>query len=175
MDNILVVFYSYTGVSRRAAELLASHHGWRLGEIRDVHPRSGAIGSLRCVLDSLFSRRPAILYLGPDPGTFSVVVIVSPIWSYRLAAPMRSFLTEHAAQIHQFAQVTTMNAAGASNAVGEVARLLRRAAIRTTAFTSREIEDGSGTARLLRFGDALVSRSAVEEGHLQQSWAPISQ
>jgi hypothetical protein len=29
MDSILVVCYSYTGVSRRLARLLCSHHGWQ--------------------------------------------------------------------------------------------------------------------------------------------------
>jgi hypothetical protein len=172
MDSILVVYYSYTGVSRRAAQLLASHHGWPLGEVRDVHPRSGAAGGLRCVLDSLFSRRPAILYIGPDPGDFRTVVIVSPIWSYRLAGPMRSFVAENASRIHRVAQVTTMNSGGASNAVGEVASMLHRAPIRTVAFTAREIEDGSGTDRLIRFGDALVPGSAGVQPHLRPAWAP---
>lgn len=170
MDSMLVVYYSYTGVSRRAAELLASHHGWPLGEIRDVHPRAGATGTVRCVLDSLFSRRPAILYVGPEPGDFRTVVIVSPIWSYRLAGPMRSFIAEHASSIHRVAQVTTMNHGGASNAVGEVARLLRRPPVRTAAFTSREIEDGSGTDRLIRFGDALVPPSAATRTDPQPAW-----
>ena len=44
MDSILVVVYSYTGVSRKAAQLLCSHHGWPLGEIVEAKPR----GTLRC-------------------------------------------------------------------------------------------------------------------------------
>ena len=134
MDSILVVDYSWTGVSRRAAQLLASHHGWPLGEIRDVHFRAGVLGGARCVIDSLFRRRPAILYLGPDPGDFRTVVLVSPIWAYQMASPMRSFLHEHGPRIQRFAQVTLMNAAGASNAVGEAARLLGHPAVLTAEF-----------------------------------------
>jgi hypothetical protein len=156
MDSILVVFYSYTGVSRRAAQLLASHHGWPVGEIRDLKPRSGAWGRLRCMLDSLFARRPAIRYVGPDPAWFRTVVIVSPVWMYRLAGPMRSFVTEHRRHLGRVAQITTMNAAGASNAIAEVARLLHRPPILTAEFTARELADGTATPRLLQFGDALV-------------------
>lgn len=160
MDAILVVFYSYTGVSRRAAQLLASHHGWPLGEVHELRPRAGALGGLRCVLDSLLRRRPAIRYEGPAPGNFRTVVLVSPIWMYQLAGPMRSFVDHNAMRIHRVAQVSTMNAGGASNAIGEVARILRRPPVLTAEFTSREIEDGSGITRLLQFGDALVDGPA---------------
>ena len=79
MDSILVVCYSYTGVSRRAAQLLSSHHGWPLGEIADARPR----GTWRCVLDSLLRRRPEIHYRGPDPGDFRTVVLVAPSFATR--------------------------------------------------------------------------------------------
>ena len=94
MDSILVVFYSYTGVSRRAAQLIAAHYDWPMGEIRDARLRAGFLGGLRCLLDSLFRRRPAIRYEGPDPAGFRTVILISPIWAYRMAGPMRSFLAE---------------------------------------------------------------------------------
>lgn len=48
----------------------------------------------RRVLDSLLRRRPGIRYQGPDPADFRAVVLVSPIWMYRLAGPMRSFVVD---------------------------------------------------------------------------------
>ncbi|SEA55569.1 flavodoxin [Variovorax sp. YR216] len=162
MDKTLVVFYSYSGVCRRAAQLLASHHGWPLGEIRDARRRAGFTGGLRCVLDSLFQRRPSIRYEGPQPADFDAVVIVSPIWAYQMAGPMRTFLTQNATHLRRVAQITTMNSAGASNAVAEATRLLGGAPILTAEFLAREIEDGSGTRRLLAFGDALASASLAQ-------------
>jgi flavodoxin len=160
MDAIAVVSYSYTGVSRRVAGLLASHHGWPIGEVRDATPRRGALGDVRCVLDSLLRRRPEIRYDGPDPEWFRTVVIVSPLWAWRLAGPMRSFVAQHHDRMRRVAQVTTMNAGGATNAIAEVAALLGRPPVLTAQFTAREIEDGTGTGRLLRFGDALVAAPA---------------
>ncbi|SCK28113.1 Flavodoxin [Variovorax sp. HW608] len=176
MDKTLVVFYSYSGVCRRAAQLLASHHGWPLGEIRDSHPRAGFMGGLRCVLDSLLRRRPAIRYEGPEPSDFDAVVIVSPIWAYQMAGPMRTFLTQNATRLRRVAQITTMNAAGASNAVAEATRLLKGAPILTAEFLVREIEDGSGTKRLLTFGDALASASLAQPlQHRALTEADVSQ
>jgi hypothetical protein len=166
MDSIMVVCYSYTGISRRAAQLLSSHHGWPLGEISEVEAR----GTWRCVLDSLLQRRPAIRYQGPDPGDFRTVVLVAPIWMYRLAGPMRSFVAQHKDTLQRVAVIVTMNAAGASNAFGEVARLLGHGLVDAAAFKAQEIEGGSGTARLLAFGDALQPGSTASQPNRKPAW-----
>jgi hypothetical protein len=167
MDSIMVVCYSYTGISRRAAQLMCSHHGWPLGEISEV---KAARGTWRCALDSLLRRRPAIRYQGPDPGDFRTVVLVAPIWMYRLAGPMRSFVVQHKDTLHRVAVIATMNAAGASNAFGEIARLLGHGLVDAAAFKAREIEDGSGTARLLAFGDALQPGSTASQPARKPAW-----
>lgn len=159
MDSILVVCYSHTGNSRRLAQLLCSHHGWPLGDISEPTSR----GTARCVLDSLLRRRPEIRYRGPDPADFRTVVLVSPIWMYRLAGPMRSFVASHKDALRRVAAIATMESAGASNAFGEIAHLLGHGLIEAAAFRVREIEDGSGTARLLSFGDALLPRSTASQ------------
>ena len=167
MDSILVVCYSYTGISRRAAELLCSHHGWPLGQITEVVVARGA---WRCVLDSWLRRQPQIRYEGPDPADFHTVVLVAPIWMYRLAGPMRSFVARQRESLRRVAVITTMNSGGASNAVAEIAHLLGHDVIHTAAFTAREIEDGSGTGRLLAFGDALVPGSTATQPARQAAW-----
>lgn len=160
MDSILVVCYSCSGTTRRLAQLLCSHYGWPLGEILDERPRAGAGGTWRCVVDSLLRRHPEIRYQGPDPDDFHTVVLMSPIWVYRLAGPMRTFVTQRRDALRRVAVISTMGSAGASNAVAEISHVLGRPPILADAFTTREIEDGSGTARLLAFGDRLQPGSA---------------
>jgi len=166
MDSILVVNYSFTGVSRRAAQLLCSHHGWPLGTIVEDAPRNG----LRCVLDSLLRRHPAIRYEGPPPGDFRTVVLVSPIWMLRLAGPMRSFAREHRDALQRVAVVTVMGARGASNAVAEIAAILGHPPIAATAFTQGALEDGTATTPLLAFGEALQPGSAATQHAMQPAW-----
>lgn len=167
MDSILVVCYSYSGVSRRAAQLLCSHHGWPLGEIRDTAPR----GTWRCVLDSLLRRHPDIRYAGPDPADFRMVVLVAPVWVYRLAGPMRSFVARQKRALRRVAVVCTMGSGGASNAIAEVARLLTHGVVvASAAFTARTIEDGSATGPLLAFGESLQPGSAASQARRAPAW-----
>lgn len=160
MDSILVVCYSYSGTTLRLAQLLASRRGWPLAEIKDADSRSG---SLRCVMDSLLRRQPHITYDGPDPANFRTVVLMAPIWMYRLASPMRTFVHVHKGDLKRVAVVCTEGAAGAANAFTEIAHVLGHAPVATAAFLQREIADGSCTGRLLDFGEALQPGTAPRQ------------
>lgn len=155
MDRILVVVYSHTGTSRRLGHLFCSQFGWQLGTVVERHSRAGGLGTLRCVLDSLFRRHPLIRYDGPDPAGFEMVVLVSPIWAGRLAGPMRRFVTEQRHRLPQVAVVSVMGSQGAPAAVAEVAKVMGRTPFFATAFTTREVEDGSCANHLQAVGLAL--------------------
>jgi hypothetical protein len=162
MSKVLVVVYSYTSTSRRVARLLSQHRGWPLGEITEVRPRSGVLGALRCLLDSLFRRCPDISYDGPLPSQFDAVVLVSPIWAQRLAGPMRSFVAQRRDDLPDVAVVSVMGDHGAPNAVAEIGRIIGRAPFLSTAFTTREVNDLSFAVRLQDLGAALGSARASQ-------------
>jgi flavodoxin-like protein len=159
MRQVLVVVYSYTGTSRRVAQRLAAERGWPIGEVIDAKPRTGW---LRCVVDSVLRRRPAIRYAGPDPAPFDAVVLVSPIWVEGLSAPMRTFVTEHAAILREreFAVVSVMGSKGAPNAVAEISTLIGRPPMLHEAFKQRELDDDAVVARIGVFARALERAQA---------------
>ncbi|OUM00925.1 flavodoxin family protein [Variovorax sp. JS1663] len=156
MSKVLVVVYSYTSTARRAAQLLSQQQGWELAEIEEARPRSGVLGILRCILDSIFRRCPEIRYDGPLPRKFDAVVLVSPIWAGRLAGPMRTFVTHRRDHLPEVAVVSVMGGRGAPNAVAEIGRIIGRAPFLSAAFTAREVDDGSFAGRLRAFGSAVA-------------------
>ncbi|MBD9666971.1 flavodoxin [Variovorax sp. VRV01] len=162
MNQILVVVYSYTGTSRKVAELLCSQQGWPMAEIVETRPRAGASGSWRCMLDSFFRRRPAIRYQGPETAQFDAVVLVSPIWGQRLAGPMRSFVAAQCNHLPDVAVISVMGGRGAPHAVAEIGRLLGRTPVLDTAFTTREVDSGSFAARLQGFGTAVRAAEGTQ-------------
>lgn len=154
-SRILVVVYSHTGTSRRLAEQLCSQQGWQMAEIAETRPRRGASGIWRCVLDSLLRRHPPIRYDGPFPRNFDAVVLVSPIWVGQLAGPMRSFVARRRDHLPDVAVISIMGGPGDSSAAAEIASLIGKPPILSTAFTAREIGDGSCAGRLQTFGTAV--------------------
>ncbi|MBK5206372.1 MAG: flavodoxin [Polaromonas sp.] len=172
MSKVLVVMYSYTGTCRRLVQLLCSQQGWPMAEISEVNPRSGALGTWRCLLDSWLRRSPAISYVGPPPNEFDAVVLVAPIWVYRLASPMRSFVASRHEQLPDVAVVSVMGSRGAPNAVAEISQLIGRSPILSTAFTTREVEDGSYAARLQAFGTAVQMAEDTQAVVRPSIWSP---
>jgi len=165
MSKILVVTYSHTGSSRRLARTLSGAEKWTLAEIRDVRPRpAGALGGLRCVLDSLLRRRPPIHYNGPDPSRFDAVVLVSPIWASRLAGPMRSFVALHRGSLRKVAVVSVMGDSGAPNAVSEIAELLGRPPLADIAFKTKELDAADLAQRLQAFGRTVENGASDAPG-----------
>jgi len=155
MNKVLVVVYSYTGTSRKVADLLCSQQGWPMAEIVETRPRAGALGSFRCLLDSVFGRHPSIRYEGPHTKKFDAVVLVSPIWGQRLAGPMRSFVGTRRNHLPDVAVISVMGGRGAPNAVAEISQLIGRAPILDVAFTTHEVDNGSFATRLEAFGTAV--------------------
>lgn len=171
MDSILVICYSYTGTSRRLTELVRAQRGWPVGYVIEERPRSGTSGLIRCVLDSLLQRRPAIRYDGPDPSNFRTVVLVAPVWIGKLAGPMRSFVAEYRGEISRIALLLTMGERGGSNAAAEVASILGRDPVLFEAVATREVEDGSCAAAVDAFGRALQPPGPAEPVR-QAMWSP---
>jgi hypothetical protein len=143
-----------------------------MAEVLERRPRTGARGTWRCVLDSVFRRRPAFRYQGPIPDGFDVVVLIAPIWVSRLAGPMRSFVHDRRTMLPDVAVLSVMGSRGAPAAVAEVARLTGRAPLLSGAFTTREVVDGSCAGRLQAFGDAVRDAKAPATAVRPTVWSP---
>jgi len=158
MSKTVVITYSYTGTGRTLTKLLCAQQGWLAGDVLELRSRAGAWGRLRCVLDSLLKRHPAVRYVGPPLKDFDSAVLVAPIWRGRLAGPMRSFVANYADSLPDIAVISVMGSNGKTSAATEIARVAERTPLLEAKFTAREIEDGSCAARLRAFGDALRAR-----------------
>lgn len=158
MEPVLVVVYSYSGVSRQLARSLCWQFGWPMGEVVELPGRGERRTVLRCLLDSLLRAAPPIGYRGPSPAGFRTVVLVSPVWALRLASPMRSFVAGEAANLRRVALVTTSADAHASaDAVDEVSRLTGHPLLACTGFGNEDVRQGRCGVRLRELGRAFAA------------------
>ncbi len=152
MQAILVIDYSHTGMSHVLSHALAERQGWAAGGISEAKPGRN---DMRCALDTLLRRTPAIRYDGPPPSQFDAVVLVAPIWIARLAGPMRSFVHAWKAQLPDVAVIAVKGSSAIDHAAAEVAHILGRPTVLDEGFRAQEILDGSFTARLDSFAAML--------------------
>ena len=109
MSDILCIYYSRTGNTKKAMEEIASALDAELAELRDGVDRSGWKGWLRCGLDAMRrSTRPVAPVETARPlGDYRLVILGTPVWAGRYSAVMRAFLKERGGEIQNAAYVLT--------------------------------------------------------------------
>ncbi len=91
MADTLVVYYSRSGVTERVARELAGALAADLDVIRPRADYVGAGGFQRGVWHSMLGLAPKVAH-DRDPADYSRVILGSPIWAGKPAAPTRAYL-----------------------------------------------------------------------------------
>ena len=91
----LVVYYSWSGNTRFAAETIAAAAGADVAEIVpvDAYSKVASECSARVVPEVKERATPAIRPLGKDVADYDRIFVGTPIWMGTLASPVRTFLT----------------------------------------------------------------------------------
>jgi hypothetical protein len=171
MSKVLVAFHSRTGYTRRVALALARTLHADLEAVEPVRIRSGVLGYVRCALEALGRWEPEIRTPSHDAKEYELLVIGTPVWFWRLASPVRSYVTRHAARAPRVAFFCTMGAQGSVAVLAELARLTGRAPVAALALTDRDIDRGYAS-RLDAFVQAL--RAPGRRGIARRRAAAVS-
>lgn len=94
--KILILYYSYTGNTRKIAELVKSKVGGDLVEIKTVTPYEGNYNDVVNQAQQEVKRRfqPEILPLDVRMEDYDTVVLGSPVWWYTYAPAMSTALSK---------------------------------------------------------------------------------
>lgn len=93
--NILIVFYSRTGTTKRAAEYLQKLFSCDIEEIIDNEKREGVLGLINSGKDAIFKNTTNIEKIKLNPDNYDIVIIGSPIWASLMAPAVRTYIGEH--------------------------------------------------------------------------------
>ena len=95
-NNVLCMYYSRTGNTKRAMEEIAKALNAELAEIQDGVDRSGAKGWLRSGLDAVRRSSPKVKFKTKWPlSDYRLVIVGTPVWAGRCSAPVRGFLKQN--------------------------------------------------------------------------------
>ncbi|QPH52945.1 flavodoxin family protein [Pontivivens ytuae] len=88
----LVLYYSRSGYTRRAAQDLARHLEGATAEFRTRRYGFPALGVLRALFDVVIKASPEPQAPLPDLRNAGLVVLAGPVWAGKPAAPLRRML-----------------------------------------------------------------------------------
>lgn len=109
MSDVLCIYYSRSGNTRKAMEEIAEALGAELVEITDGVDRSGTSGWLRSGMDAMRkTTEPVKPFETERPlQDYRLVIVGSPVWAGRCSSVARSFLKKYGKKLNHAAYVIT--------------------------------------------------------------------
>lgn len=114
MSDVLCIYYSRTGNTKKAIEEIAQSLDAETVQIADAAERGGWQGFLRCGLDAVRRQSAPLLHFETDRPLekYRLVIVGTPIWAGRCSSVVRSFLKSYGDKIGNVAYVVTRSGEG---------------------------------------------------------------
>ena len=109
MSDILCMYYSRTGHTKKVMEEVASSLDAELVELSDEKDRSGFLGWLKCGMDAVRrTTTPLKPWKTERPlKDYRLVILGTPVWAGRCSAIMRAFLKKNGRELRSAAYLLT--------------------------------------------------------------------
>lgn len=156
---ILVVYYSLSGNTERAARDLASRLGGDVERIRERQSRRGVLGYVRAAIDSLREHPADLEPAVRSAHEHSLTIIGTPIWAGKMTPAVRAYLKSLRGRANDVAFFTTSGATDGARVIAAMEALLEKRGAASVAFNERELRDTAAyDAKLNTFVAALAGR-----------------
>ena len=119
MSDVLCMYYSRTGHTKKAMLDIASELDAEVGELKDAVERSGFSGWLRCGLDAMRKTTQPLSHFETERtlSDYRLVILGTPVWAGRCSSVMRTFLKAHGKKLENVAYVVTRSSDGKNEEV----------------------------------------------------------
>lgn len=155
----LVIFYSRTGITKKVADVIARKTGAELEELRDTQDRSGIKGYVISGRDATLRRQTRLEKIGHDPSDYDLVMIGTPIWSWNMSVPVRTYLSEHKDSFNEIAFFCTMGSSGDKRAFSEMGEIVGKNPLGTVSLKTVDVVKNNFEHKLDEFVKAISDRS----------------
>ena len=109
MSDVLCIYYSRTGHTKKAMEEIAEALDAELVELNDGVDRGGLRGALRSGRDAKRKECAPLQAFQTDKplGEYQLVIVGTPVWAGRCSSVIRSFLKQHGKKLRRAAYIIT--------------------------------------------------------------------
>ncbi len=108
-NDVLCIYYSRTGKTRRAVLEIAEVLGCEAVEVRDNVKREGALGWLFCGFDAMRkgTRRLRKFNTAQPLGKYKLVILATPVWAGRCSSIIRGLIKRRGYEMQNVAYLIT--------------------------------------------------------------------
>ncbi len=142
MKSCLIIYYSRTGVTDRAAHDLATACGADIEALQALRPYRNAGGFLRAVWDAVRGNPAPIAATQRHPSDYPFIVLGTPVWAGHMSAPMRSYIVQQRQHFHRVGLFCTMGGRGGDDALDEMAALCHSKPVARLCLREPEVRAG---------------------------------
>jgi flavodoxin len=154
-NHTLIVYYSRSGTTARVGHALAQRLGTDEVVIQDMRAQ-GHVSVGRALLDRLFNTLPPIAPIAVPLESYDLVVLGTPVWGGRAAAPVRRFLNDYAPRLPAVAFFCTMGGSGAESTFADMQARLGKPPRASCSFEAKALDNGSYMGALDHFATQLT-------------------
>ncbi len=152
----LVVFYSWSGNTRKVAEALAAELHCECEEIVETRARRGFLAYTRSIREAA-QRHPALIApTKHNPSAYDLVIVGTPVWAWSVSSPVRTYLAANAQSLPQVAFFCTLGGRGEKSTFAQMEAICDKLPIGTIGFFARDVLSGQFWTRLKAFAASLV-------------------
>lgn len=136
----IVLYYSRTGVTDKAAKRIAKDLNADIEEIKDKTKRSGAIGYIRSGRDASLGKRTDLHPLKSIIADYDLVVLGTPIWAWTVSTPIKTFIEDNKKKIKNTAFFCTMGGNNPGKTFAVMTSLVGKEPISTISIRTKDVQ-----------------------------------
>ena len=91
----LVVYYTRTGNSKFAAEIIAAELGADMEEVVDLKNRQGKLAYMSCSRDAMSGKETEIAPTKRSPADYDLIIIAQPVWAWSPTPAIRTYVSKN--------------------------------------------------------------------------------
>lgn len=135
----LVVFYSRTGTTKKAAEDISKTLKCDIEEIIDLKNRHGLWGYFISGKDAGLKKLTKIKETLKNPKDYDLIIIGTPVWAHNMAPAVRTYLSQNKELMKKVAFFCTFGCSGAHSAFKNMKNVCGKAPVALLALKTSEV------------------------------------
>ena len=157
----LIVFYSRTGMTRKAADTLSKILKADVEEIFDKQNRKGLFGYLRSGREAALRIPAWIDKPKTDASLYDTIIIGTPVWAGNMSSPIRAYIEENLAKFRKVAFFCTMGGSRSDNCFYSMQELCGKKPVAFVALKKREVKKDYYQHKLEGFAEEIVKTDGI--------------